>query len=105
MITNAIIVDYTRIYKVNIGIRDGQIAAIGKRGNPLIMDGVDMIIGASPEVIAAEGMIVTAGGTGHTTGTNATSCSPGEWNIYRVLEAAEEFPMNLGFLGKGKENF
>ncbi|TWE04888.1 urease [Neobacillus bataviensis] len=129
VITNAIIVDYTGIYKADIGIRDGRIAGIGKSGNPLLMEKVDMIIGASTEVIAGEGMIVTAGGidahihfispqqietalssgittmigggTGPATGTNATTCTPGEWNIHRMLEAAEEFPMNLGFLGKG----
>ncbi|MDP4157185.1 MAG: urease subunit alpha [Bacillota bacterium] len=129
VITNALIVDYSGIYKADIGIRDGRIAGIGKSGNPLLMDGVDMIIGAATEVIAGEGMIVTAGGidahihfispqqietalasgittmigggTGPATGTNATTCTPGEWNIYRMLEAAEEFPMNLGFLGKG----
>ncbi|WP_342041998.1 urease subunit alpha [Bacillus sp. OTU2372] len=129
VITNAIIVDYTGIYKADIGIRDGRIADIGKSGNPLLMEKVDMIIGASTEVIAGEGMIVTAGGidahihfispqqietalssgittmigggTGPATGTNATTCTPGEWNIHRMLEAAEEFPMNLGFLGKG----
>ncbi|WCK53802.1 urease subunit alpha [Aneurinibacillus sp. Ricciae_BoGa-3] len=129
VITNAIIVDYTGIYKADIGIRDGRIAGIGKSGNPLIMDGVDLVIGASTEVIAGEGMIVTAGGvdthihficpqqietaltsgvttmigggTGPATGTNATTCTPGEWNIHRMLEAAEAFPVNLGFLGKG----
>jgi urease subunit alpha len=129
VITNAIIVDYTGIYKADIGIRDGRIAGIGKSGNPLLMDGVDIIIGAATEIIAAEGMIVTAGGvdthihyicpqqietalasgvttmigggTGPATGTNATTCTPGEWNIHRMLEAAEAFPINLGFLGKG----
>ncbi|KIP20929.1 Urease subunit alpha [Anoxybacillus ayderensis] len=129
VLTNAIIVDYTGIYKADIGIKDGKIAAIGKAGNPLLMDGVDMTIGASTEIIAAEGKIVTAGGidahihficpqqietalssgittmigggTGPATGTNATTCTPGEWNIHRMLEAAEAFPMNLGFLGKG----
>ncbi|WP_251550945.1 urease subunit alpha [Neobacillus muris] len=129
VITNAIIVDYSGIYKADIGIRDGRIAGIGKSGNPLLMAGVDMTIGASTEVIAGEGMIVTAGGidahihfispqqietalssgittmigggTGPAAGTNATTCTPGEWNIHRMLEAAEEFPMNLGFLGKG----
>jgi urease subunit alpha len=132
VITNAIIVDYTGIYKADIGIRDGRIAGMGKSGNPLLMDGVDMVIGASTEVIAGEGMIVTAGGidahihfispqqietalssgittmigggTGPATGTNATTCTPGEWNIHRMLEAAEEFPMNLGFLGKGNSS-
>ncbi|MEK4886352.1 urease subunit alpha [Bacillus sp. FSL W8-1127] len=129
VLTNAIIVDYTGIYKADIGIKDGMIASIGKAGNPLLMDGVDMVIGAATEVIAAEGMIVTAGGidahihficpqqietalasgvttmigggTGPATGTNATTCTPGPWNIHRMLQAAEEFPMNLGFLGKG----
>lgn len=132
VITNAIIVDYSGIYKADIGIRDGRIAGIGKSGNPLLMEGVDMVIGASTEVIAGEGMIVTAGGidahihfispqqietalssgvttmigggTGPATGTNATTCTPGEWNIHRMLEAAEEFPMNLGFLGKGNSS-
>lgn len=132
VITNAIILDYSGIYKADIGIRDGRIAGIGKSGNPLLMEGVDMIIGASTEVIAGEGMIVTAGGidahihfispqqietalssgittmigggTGPATGTNATTCTPGEWNIHRMLEAAEEFPMNLGFLGKGNSS-
>lgn len=129
VLTNAVIVDYTGIYKADIGIRDGMIAGIGKAGNSLLMDGVNLEIGASTEVIAAEGMIVTAGGvdthihficpqqietalsagittmigggTGPATGTNATTCTPGAWNIERMLEAAEAFPMNLGFLGKG----
>ncbi|OSX55477.1 urease subunit alpha [Anoxybacillus ayderensis] len=129
VLTNAIIVDYTGIYKADIGIKDGKIAAIGKAGNPLLMDGVNITIGAATEIIAAEGKIVTAGGidahihficpqqietalssgittmigggTGPATGTNATTCTPGAWNIYRMLEAAEAFPMNLGFLGKG----
>lgn len=127
--TNAIIVDYSGIYKADIGVKDGQIAAIGKAGNPLLMDGVTMTIGAATEIIAAEGKIVTAGGidahihfiapqqietalssgittmigggTGPATGTNATTCTPGAWNIFKMLEAAEHFPMNLGFLGKG----
>jgi len=129
VLTNAIIVDYTGIVKADLGIRDGKIVGIGKAGNPLLMDHVDLIIGASTEVVAAEGMIVTAGGidahihficpqqiehalasgvttmigggTGPATGTNATTCTPGEWNIHRMLEAAEDFPINLGFLGKG----
>ncbi|WEG14780.1 urease subunit alpha [Pullulanibacillus sp. KACC 23026] len=129
VLTNALIVDYTGIYKADIGIKEGLIASIGKAGNPLIMDQVDMVIGASTEIVAAEGMIVTAGGidahihfispqqietaitsgittmigggTGPATGTNATTCTPGEWNMHRMLEAAEEFPVNLGFLGKG----
>ncbi|WHY67920.1 urease subunit alpha [Neobacillus sp. SuZ13] len=132
VITNAIILDYSGIYKADIGIRDGRITGIGKSGNPLLMEGVDLIIGASTEVIAGEGMIVTAGGidahihfispqqietalssgittmigggTGPATGTNATTCTPGEWNIHRMLEAAEEFPINLGFLGKGNSS-
>ncbi|PFP24596.1 urease subunit alpha [Bacillus sp. AFS073361] len=132
VITNAIILDYSGIYKADIGIRDGRITGIGKSGNPLLMEGVDLIIGAATEVIAGEGMIVTAGGidahihfispqqietalssgittmigggTGPATGTNATTCTPGEWNIHRMLEAAEEFPMNLGFLGKGNSS-
>ncbi|WP_144554258.1 urease subunit alpha [Bacillus sp. X1(2014)] len=132
VITNAIILDYSGIYKADIGIREGRITGIGKSGNPLLMEGVDLIIGASTEVIAGEGMIVTAGGidahihfispqqietalssgittmigggTGPATGTNATTCTPGEWNIHRMLEAAEEFPMNLGFLGKGNSS-
>ena len=129
VISNAIILDYTGIYKADIGIKDGKIAGIGKAGNPLLMDHVALIIGAATEVVAGEGMIVTAGGvdshihficpqqietalasgvttmigggTGPATGTNATTCTPGEWNIHRMLEAAEAFPMNLGFLGKG----
>ncbi|MEH7098354.1 urease subunit alpha [Neobacillus vireti] len=129
VLTNAMIVDYTGIYKADIGVKDGKIVAIGKAGNPLLMDKVDIVIGASTEVIAAERKIVTAGGidahihficpqqietalssgvttmigggTGPATGTNATTCTPGPWNIHRMLQAAEEFPMNLGFLGKG----
>lgn len=129
VLTNAIVLDYTGIYKADIGIKDGLIAAIGKAGNPLLMDKVNIVVGASTEVIAAEGKIVTAGGidahihficpqqietalasgvttmigggTGPATGTNATTCTPGEWNIFRMLEAAEAFPMNIGFLGKG----
>jgi urease subunit alpha len=129
VLTNAMIVDYTGIYKADIGVKDGKIAVIGKAGNPLLMDKVDIVIGTSTEVIAAEGKIVTAGGvdahihfispqqietalssgvttmigggTGPATGTNATTCTPGPWNIHRMLQAAEEFPMNLGFLGKG----
>lgn len=132
VLTNAIIVDYTGIYKADIGVKDGLIAAIGKAGNPLLMDNITIVVGASTEVIAAEGMIVTAGGidahihfiavqqietalssgittmlgggTGPTTGTKATTCTPGEWNIHRMLESAEEFPMNLGFLGKGNSS-
>ena len=135
LITNAVIIDHWGIVKADIGIRDGYIVAIGKAGNPDIMDGVDsnMIVGASTEVIAGEGKIVTAGGvdahihficpqqievalasgittmigggTGPATGTNATTCTPGAWHIQRMLEAAEAFPMNLGFLGKGNASF
>jgi urease subunit alpha len=134
VITNAIIVDHWGIVKADIGIRDGAIAGIGKAGNPDLMAGITpgMVIGAATEVIAGEGKIVTAGGldshvhlicpqliteaisaglttmvgggTGPATGTNATTCTPGEWNIHRMLEAAEAFPMNLGFLGKGNSS-
>ncbi len=127
--TNAIILDYTGIYKADIGVKNGYIAAIGKAGNSLLMDNVNVPVGAGTEVIAAEGLIVTAGGidahihficpqqvetaissgvttmigggTGPATGTNATTCTPGPWNIHRMLEAAEELPINIGFLGKG----
>jgi urease subunit alpha len=135
VITNAIIIDHWGIVKADIGIRDGMIVGIGKAGNPDIMDGVDahMIVGASTEVIAGEGKIVTAGGvdshihficpqqievalasgittmigggTGPATGTNATTCTPGAWHMQRMLEAAEAFPVNLGFLGKGNASF
>lgn len=131
IITNALIVDYTGIYKADVGIKDGRIIGIGKGGNPDTMDGVDqdMVVGAATEVLAGEGKILTAGGidahihfispqqinvavasgittmlgggTGPATGTNATTCSPGAWNIQKMLEAAESFPVNLGFLGKG----
>lgn len=131
VITNAVILDYTGIIKADIGIKDGKIRAIGKAGNPDIMDGVTegMTVGASTEAMAGEGLIVTAGGidthihfitpnqidtalfsgittmigggTGPADGTNATTCTPGPWNLYRMLEAAEEYPMNLGYLGKG----
>src|SRR5712664_3505487 len=131
VITNALIVDHWGIVKADIGIRDGRIVAIGKAGNPDIMAGVTkgMVIGAGTEVIAGEGKIVTAGGldthihficpqiiteassaglttllgggTGPATGTSATTCTPGAWNMHRMLEAAEEFAMNLGFLAKG----
>ncbi|RXZ00827.1 urease subunit alpha [Fictibacillus sp. S7] len=129
VLTNAMVVDYTGIYKADIGVKDGIISAIGKAGNPMLMDGIDIVVGAATEVIAAEGMILTAGGidahihficpqqietaissgittmigggTGPATGTKATTCTPGPWNIYKMLQAAEEFPMNLGYLGKG----
>ncbi|WP_308638754.1 urease subunit alpha [Paenibacillus silvisoli] len=135
LITNAIVIDHWGIVKADIGMRDGVIVGIGKAGNPDIMDGVmpDMIVGASTEVIAGEGKIVTAGGidthihyicpqqietalssgvttmigggTGPATGTNATTCTPGAWHMRRMLEAAEAFPMNLGFTGKGNASF
>jgi urease subunit alpha len=131
VVTSAIIVDHWGIVKADIGIRDGRISGIGKAGNPDIMAGVTpgMVVGAGTEVIAGEGRIVTAGGldahihficpqlvqeaisaglttllgggTGPATGTNATTCTPGEWNMGRMLQAAEAFPVNLGFLGKG----
>lgn len=129
IITNALIVDHWGIVKADIGIKDGKISAIGKGGNPDIQPGVTIPVGPGTEAIAAEGMIVTAGGidahihficpqqieealasgittmlgggTGPATGTNATTCTPGPWNIHRMLEAAEAFPMNLGFFGKG----
>ena len=130
VITNALIVDaVSGIVKADIGLKNGRIAAIGKAGNPDIQPGVTIVVGPGTEVIAGEGMIVTAGGidshihficpqqieealnsgvttmtgggTGPATGTFATTCTPGPWHIHRMLEAAEAFPMNLGFLGKG----
>ena len=129
VITNALILDWWGIVKADIGIKDGNICKIGKAGNPYTQDGVDIIIGASTEIIAGEGAIVTAGaidshihficpqqiptamasgvttmiggGTGPATGTNATTCTPGSWHLARMLQAADGFPMNLGFLGKG----
>ncbi|MBL8448268.1 MAG: urease subunit alpha [Zoogloeaceae bacterium] len=129
VITNALIIDHWGIVKADIGIKDGRIAAIGKAGNLDIQPGVTINIGPGTEVIAGEGMIVTAGGidthihficpqqieealmsgvttmlgggTGPATGTFATTCTPGPWHIRKMLQAAEAFPMNLGFLGKG----
>ena len=129
VITNALILDYWGIVKADIGIKDGRIANIGKAGNPYIQDQVTIIIGPATEVVAGEGMILTAGGidshihficpqqietaiasgittmlgggVGPATGTNATTCTAGAWNIHRMLQAAEAFPMNLGYLGKG----
>lgn len=129
VITNALILDYWGIIKADVGIKDGRIYAIGKAGNPDIQPNVDITVGASTEAIAAEGLILTAGGldahihficpqqieealmsgittmigggTGPATGTNATTCTPGPWNIQRMLQAADELPMNLGFLAKG----
>src|SRR5690606_20530980 len=129
VITNALILDWWGIVKADVGIRDGRIAGIGKAGNPDTQDGVAIVIGPGTEVIAGEGQILTAGGidahihficpqqieealmsgittmlgggTGPATGTNATTCTPGPWHIGRMLQAADAFPMNLGFLGKG----
>jgi len=129
VITNALILDYWGIVKADIGIKDGRIKAIGKAGNPDVQSNVDIAIGAGTDVIAAEGQILTAGGidahihficpqqveealmsgittmlgggTGPSAGTNATTCTPGPWNIHRMLEAADELPMNLGYMGKG----
>jgi urease subunit alpha len=129
VITNALIVDHWGIVKADIGVKDGRISAIGKAGNPDIQPGVTIPIGAGTEIIAGEGSIVTAGGidshihficpqqieealmsgvttmigggTGPATGTFATTCTPGPWYMHRMLEAADAFPMNLGFLGKG----
>jgi urease subunit alpha len=129
VLTNALIADHWGIVKADIGLKGGRIAAIGKAGNPDTQPGVDMIIGPGTEIISCEGMIVTAGGidthihfiapqqieealcsgvttmlgggTGPATGTFATTCTPGPWNIERMLQAADAFPMNLGFLGKG----
>jgi urease subunit alpha len=131
VITNALIIDHWGIVKGDIGIKDGRIVKVGKAGNPDTMHGVDpqLVVGAATEVVAGEHLIVTAGavdshihfispqqievalsggittmiggGTGPATGTNATTCSPGAWNIARMLEAAEHWPMNFGFLGKG----
>ncbi|WP_455197824.1 urease subunit alpha [Kaarinaea lacus] len=129
VITNALILDHWGIIKADVGIKDGRIAGIGKAGNPGVQPNVDIIVAPSTEAIAGEGMILTAGGidahihficpqqveealmsgvttmigggTGPATGTNATTCTPGPWNIHRMLQAAEELPMNFGFLGKG----
>ena len=132
VITNALIVDHWGIIKADIGIKNGRISGIGKAGNPDVQPNIDIIIGPGTEAIAGEGSIITAGGidahihficpqqieealmsgvttmlgggTGPATGTNATTCTPGPWNIHRMLQAAEEFPMNLGFLGKGNSS-
>jgi urease subunit alpha len=131
VITNAVILDYWGIVKGDIGIKNGRIVKVGKAGNPDTMEGVDpeLVVGAATEVIAGENMIVTAGGvdshihfispqqifeaisggtttmigggTGPATGTAATTCTPGAWNLARMLQAADEWPMNFGFLGKG----
>ena len=134
VITNALIVDHTGIYKADVGVRDGLICGIGKAGNPGLQDGVDsaLVVGPGTEALAGEGMICTAGaidshihficpqlvttaltsgvttllggGTGPATGTLATTCTPGAWNLARMLEAAEEYPVNLGFFGKGNSS-
>jgi len=129
VITNALILDYWGIVKADIAIKDGRIAAIGKAGNPDVQANVDIVIGPGTEVIAGEGSIVTAGGidthihficpqqieealfsgvttmmgggTGPAAGTTATTCTPGPWHIQRMLQAADSFPVNLGFFGKG----
>ena len=129
VITNALIVDHWGIVKADIGIRDGRITCVGKAGNPDVQPGVEIVIGPGTEVIAGEGRIVTAGaidahihwispqqieeamysgvttmlggGTGPAEGTNATTCTPGPWHLARMLQAAEGFPVNLGFFGKG----
>jgi len=129
VITNALIVDHWGIVKADIGLRDGIIASIGKAGNPDIQPGVTIVIGPSTEVIAGEGLLLTAGGvdthihficpqqidealmsgvttligggTGPAAGTSATTCTPGAWHIHRMLQAVDAFPLNFGFLGKG----
>ena len=132
VITNALILDWWGVVKADVGIKDGKIAKIGKAGNPYTQNAIDIIIGPSTEIIAGEGKILTAGaidshihficpqqievaiasgtttmlggGTGPATGTLATTCTPGAWNIHRMLEAAEAFPVNLGFMGKGNSS-
>jgi urease subunit alpha len=129
VITNALIIDHWGIVKADIGLKNGRIAAIGKAGNPDIQPGVDIVIGPGTEIIAGEGQILTAGGvdshihficpqqveealmsgvttmigggTGPATGTNATTCTPGEWHLARMLQALDGLPMNFGLLGKG----
>ncbi len=129
IITNALIIDHWGIVKADIGIKDGKIVGIGKAGNPDVQPGVDIIVGPGTEAIAGEGKIITAGGldmhihficpqqidealmsgvttmlgggTGPATGTNATTCTPGPWHLGRMIQAAEGFPMNLAFAGKG----
>jgi len=129
VITNALIIDHWGIVKADVGIKDGRIFGIGKAGNPDVQPGVDIVVGPGTEAVAGEGHILTAGGidahihfispqqieealvsgittmlgggTGPATGTNATTCTPGPWHLHRMLQAAEGFPMNLGFMGKG----
>ena len=132
VITNALIIDYTGIYKADVGVKDGKIHSIGKAGNPDIQDGISIIIGPATEIIAGEGKILTAGGmdahihficpqqiedalhsgittmlgggTGPAHGTLATTCTPGSWNIGKMLQSADAFPMNLSFAGKGNSS-
>jgi len=134
IITNAVIIDYTGIYKADIGIKDGKISAIGKSGNPYNCDGITegLEIGANTEILSAEGKIITAGGidshihfispgqidealasgvttmigggTGPNTGTNATTCTPGEFNIQKMIESVDDLPLNFGFMGKGNSS-
>ncbi|MBA3795392.1 MAG: urease subunit alpha, partial [Rubrobacter sp.] len=132
VVTNALVLDHSGIFKADIGVKDGRISAIGKAGNPDTMDGVTVEIGASTEIIAGEGKILTAGGidthihfispqqtthaiasgvttmigggTGPATGTNATTCTPGAWNLARMIQAVENLPLNFGFLGKGNSS-
>ena len=129
VITNALVLDWWGVVKADVGVKDGRIAGLVKAGNPDVQPGVDLVIGAGTEIVAGEGMILTAGaidahihficpqqvedalmsgvttmlggGTGPAAGTSATTCTPGPWNIARMLEAAEAWPMNFGFLGKG----
>ncbi|MEF1290766.1 urease subunit alpha [Vibrio sp. M260118] len=129
VITNAIVLDYWGIVKADVAVKDGRIQSLGKAGNPDVQPNVDIVIGPGTEVLAGEGSILTAGGidshihficpqqieealasgvttmigggTGPNTGTNATTCTPGPWNMHRMLEALDEFPMNFGLLGKG----
>ncbi|QBG70703.1 urease subunit alpha [Staphylococcus pseudintermedius] len=130
VISNAVVIDHDKVIKCDIGVKNGYIMKLGKAGNPDIMDGVDIIIGSSTDVIAAEGMIVTAGGidthvhfinpeqaevalesgitthigggTGVSEGSKATTVTPGSWYIHRMLQAAENLPLNIGFTGKGQ---
>ncbi|MEO0885430.1 MAG: urease subunit alpha [Cyanobacteria bacterium J06648_10] len=132
VITNTLILDWWGVVKADVGIKDGKIAKIGKAGNPYTQNNIDIIIGPGTEIIAGEGKILTAGaidshihficpqqievaiasgvttmlggGTGPATGTLATTCTPGAWNIHRMLEASEAFPMNLGYMGKGNSS-
>ena len=129
VVTNALVVDAAGVFKADVGLKDGRIAAIGKAGNPDVQPAVDVVVGPGTEAIAGEGLILTAGGvdahvhficpqqigealasgvttmlgggTGPATGTNATTCTPGPWHVARMLQAADAFPVNLGFMGKG----